>query len=77
MQKHLQTFGGISRSDGDPTPHCLKCGRPIDFWRVETLIKQVVSDVGYLEGKNTGQIILTVECYGERRKASNWRGRLV
>jgi hypothetical protein len=70
---YVETFGGIQCSDRDPYPHCIKCGRRVDSFRIET---PAVKEGPRYQDKfvNTGEVIFTVECHGETWRASNWRG---
>lgn len=60
---------------------CNRCNGPVERWTVETPIARAPFDpsntldcVGAIRMANTGEIILTVECHGEKFRASNWMG---
>lgn len=67
-------FGGISKTeDGEVT--CLRCKRPVDHVRVEWP-HLTTDENGLAVKRRTGEVILTIECHGEKWKASNWYGVL-
>ena len=66
------------RETGDPFEvWCRKCNRQVDFFKVETPLQEVPDDrLGMMKKVHTGEIILTVECHGDRWRASSRHGRL-
>lgn len=52
---------------------CSVCKRPVDKWEIETPVARAPFDpsnpldvAGAVRMANTGEVILTVECHGER-----------
>jgi|TARA_Y100000034_G_scaffold122071_1_gene167076 hypothetical protein len=72
----IDESGGLSFPGEGAAPHCLMCNRQVDFYKVETPVSEIVWGGDYTRFKHSGEIIVTVECHGEKWRASNWRGRL-
>lgn len=58
--------------------YCNKCGRHVDTIEYETPIQALPNwkRFGMLEGKHTGEVIITIKCHGETFTVSNWRGEI-
>ncbi len=65
-------------ADGPFVVWCHKCDKHVDLFEVETPIQDVPDErlPGLMKKVNTGEIIVTVECHGERWRMSNRWGRL-
>lgn len=57
-----------------PPVFCEKCGRAVESVTIEKPAVSFDGDDGYTASAHTGEIIITVECHGERWSMSNWRG---
>lgn len=58
-------------------PWCDQCNKKVDSFQWETPVDTIYdAATGGARFIHTGEIIVTVECHGEKWKASNWRGRL-
>ena len=68
----------IRKADGPREVWCRKCNAQVDFFEIETPLQEVPDErlPGLMKKVHTGEIIVTVECHGERWRASNRRGRL-
>lgn len=76
MSQLPETFGGIEFNADDGASFsvkCMKCGRPVNSWIIDTPVESDGSSL-ITRMRRTGEIILTVECHGEKWRASNWRG---
>lgn len=56
--------------------HCEKCGRQVDEWTINWVIVRQPHPSGYVEARQTGEVIVTVKCHGETWRISNRRGKL-
>ena len=56
-------------------PWCNKCNRPVESFTIETpLVAIPYPGEPTLHQDYTGEIILTIECHGEKWRASNLWG---
>ena len=62
------------RFHGRDMPWCIQCDRPVETVKWETPVETIFIRSYEVRYVHTGEIIVSVECHGERWRASNWRG---
>jgi hypothetical protein len=57
-------------------PLCTKCNKPVEHVSVEYGLRRDASRGLPDTIDHSGEVVLLIECHGEKFKISNWRGRV-
>jgi len=70
----MKELAVLDRPDG--IPFCEKCQRRVDHFSITTPVEPVPGFEAFGSQRHTGEVIVTIECHGEKWVQSNWAGKL-